>query len=125
MGNFISSWFSFSREKPLKGRILLGVCVKSNSRQRSELLARLYKQLPSGNHFFLNALRFSPPSGAMKYTYQGYKVCYKHILITFANARRWGNSCCLLIYADYYTLTFGHTKGRAADIISAVRPAVE
>lgn len=23
MGNFIPSWFSFSREKPLKGRILL------------------------------------------------------------------------------------------------------
>ena len=30
-----------------------------------------------------------------------------------------------LLYAGYYALTFGHTKGRAADIISAVRPAVE
>ena len=31
-----------------------------------------------------------------------------------------------LLYAGYYALTFGrHTKRRAADIISAVRPAVE
>lgn len=111
MGNFIPSCFSFSREKPLKGRILLGVCVKSNSRKRSELLARLYKQLPPGNHFFLNALRFSPPSGAMKYTYQGYKVCYKHILITFANARRWGNSCCLLYTRIIIRLLSGTQKG--------------
>lgn len=41
MENVIPSCFSFSREKPLKGRILLGVCVKSNSRKRSELLAWL------------------------------------------------------------------------------------
>lgn len=61
MENFTPSYFSFSREtNPQKEESFRGFCVKSNSRKRSELLAWLKKQLPSGKHFFLNALRFSP-----------------------------------------------------------------
>ena len=53
----------------------------------------------------------------MKYTYQGYKVCYKHILITFANARRWGNSCCLFYTRVIMRLLSGGTQKGAPQIL--------
>ena len=55
--------------------------------------------------------------GTMKYTYQGYKVCYKHILIRFSNARRWGNSCCLFYTRVIMRLLSGGTQKGAPQIL--------